>query len=74
MTAERIPLVLGPDADLTPQGYYDLLESVATQMSGNREFDPAFNTVVLWRGIRQIRVMTDMITFERIFNVPMGGT
>ena len=66
LTAERIPLVLGPDADLTPQGYYDLLESVSTLITGNREFDPAFSTVVLRRDIRQIRVMTDMVKFERI--------
>ena len=65
MSAERIPLVLGPDADLTPQGYYDLLESVATQISGNRDYDPAFNTVLLRRDVRLVRAMTHALHFTQ---------
>ena len=34
-------------------------------MSGNRDYDPAFSTVLLRRDIRLIRVMTDMVKFER---------
>jgi hypothetical protein len=66
MLESRIPFVLGPDTDLTTEGYYERLQELSGLMFENRVVDAAWSTVSQRRSVRQLRVFLDLKKFGRL--------
>jgi hypothetical protein len=62
----RIPLMLGPDTDLTTLGYYERLKELSGLLYENRAVDEAWSTVSQRRSVRQLRVFSDLNKFGRL--------